>query len=293
MADTYACWLPLGDPPRETFDRAVRLAADWILEHAVVEAADAADVTAGSGDFAPREGHRVLWQLLADPLDRHRLWTITWHRPLAEEEGVGWRLRAQVGLEDTGSWASVRIALQPTTYRLRPPVGFDLFRPGLVPALLDGLEVTLDGRRLPTTPTTIARAGVADLVALLERPDRVLPVVVVSPVPETRRPLIDVSRTANVLAGLAHVMVIDDPQTTYALTNTVGKHHSVFEGAVRMYWPGWERAGDPFAHPLWLAGALRADGLHSRLPNELLRIVAAVAAMRVPEPSPPAAAEDG
>jgi hypothetical protein len=59
MADTYACWLPLGDPPRGTFDGAVRLAAGWILEHAGVEGVDGYDVTGGSGENEPREGHRA------------------------------------------------------------------------------------------------------------------------------------------------------------------------------------------------------------------------------------------
>ena len=178
----------------------------------------------------------------------------------------------------------MRIAFQPTAYRLRP-VTFDLFRPGLVPTLLGELDVSVDGRRLTIDPSTVGRDGISGLITLVERRDRILPVIVASPDPATRRPLIDVIRTSSVLAGLAHVFAIDDPQATFDLTHAVGKHHSVFLGAVRLYWPGWERSGDPFAHPLWLADTLRTEGLGSRLPNELLRMIASVAAMRVPETS--------
>jgi hypothetical protein len=70
---------------------------------------------------------------------------------------------------------------------------------------------------------------------------------------------------------------------TWVLTERFGKSRSVFEGAVRLYLPGFSGADDPYLHRLFLATWLR-DGANARSCGLWLRRIAAdlsVSSMRL------------
>ncbi len=101
------------------------------------------------------------------------------------------------------------------------------------------------------------------LLAGLLDPARKLPIIVVS-VPEgMAKPLFDAEELAKAVAGLALVVILP-PEFSWNLTYRFGKRLSVYEGAARVYLPGFTEDANPFGgHELVLPkpGTTNADGL--------------------------------
>lgn len=100
-----------------------------------------------------------------------------------------------------------------------------------------------------------APAELANLIELIEAKVRTLPVVVLtlatpdSPADATALDAVDLARKA---VGLAHVAVVTAGMT-YGLSDRWGKEWSAFNGAVRLYRPGFDvQAQSPYDHPLTL-----------------------------------------
>jgi hypothetical protein len=224
-------------------------------------------LTGGRTTLAERlDGDGVeLWALSADDPDREvpgRVWTT--EVLLARTAG-----RARFGLRLLVATAEDRPAYVPAVPRL---VGDLAEQPGL----------REDGRALGPRPFTVADDGAAAaLVALLESPSRQLPVIVLSGdqrADDPAAPLLDAASLARRTIGLAHVAVVAGPQT-FALSDAFGKMLSVYYGAVRLYWPGFDAAADPYAHPLFLDRKVREMG--EALAEELRRRVAATSLQRL------------
>ena len=118
---------------------------------------------------------------------------------------------------------------------------------------------------------------------------RAIPIVVVSEVDgETLWPLL-AENLAYDLAGLAHVVRIDD-EATWTLTDELGKLHSCYRGAVRLYWPARNGAdGEPyFNSTVWTASALLSNdsdgkGLN-RFRATLRRLVMSTSSLSITPP---------
>lgn len=131
-----------------------------------------------------------------------------------------------------------------------------------------------DGLRLSAAPRRISVQEVSKLIGFLCASDRRLPVVLVS---QAKNPalgqngyLVDGRKLASVLAGSAHVMVIDW-DATYELSQIVGDEWSCFGGAVRIYWPSSIdfEADDPYEHPLYTAQTIRRNFYSGEFEKEL------------------------
>lgn len=125
------------------------------------------------------------------------------------------------------------------------------------PIFLDDTEVDLDATFVETEEDT------DPLVSLLTNPQRRVPVVGVSMADVLIGgcgSLVDANKLANAVFGTAHIRLLSRP-ASFALTNRIGKRLSVFNGAVRIWWPGLQPdRDDPYDHPLWLADRIRDDG---------------------------------
>lgn len=85
---------------------------------------------------------------------------------------------------------------------------------------------------------------------LIFSPTRVLPVIAVSVFngqPLTRE---FPERLAERIAGLAHVCLLSG-DASWLLTDKFGKEWSVYNGAVKLYWPGAQQTQSGRQHPLW------------------------------------------
>jgi hypothetical protein len=277
MREVLAYRLPIGGAPHQAFDRAVELLATW----ATNRYPHAPDLAEGDGEWKGGTGVRLWWYALEAPGGRDKLWTLTWHRPYEDDPDIRWRIEVRVGRERKEVWISLRLAFQPTVYRMRP-LEYELGAPDIVAPLMEHLEVISDGRRLSLAPETLTEHGIEAFVGLLERQARALPVVLVTPEETTRQPVVDAAAAATSCAGLAHVFAIEDPEVTFALTDVLGKVRSAFWGAVRVYWPGFTRDADPFDHPLWQADELRRREREGPFPRRLFRLFAPISVLRLP-----------
>lgn len=121
---------------------------------------------------------------------------------------------------------------------------------------LDGTEIDLDAQMVDSDD------DVDGLVRLLADPRRQAPVVGLS-MGETRdgdRELVDADRLAATLFGTAHVRLLSR-RASYALSDAVGRALSVYNGALRTWWPGLRPGhADPYDHPLLLAERIWEEG---------------------------------
>jgi hypothetical protein len=167
-----------------------------------------------------------------------------------------------VGLDHRGAWIIVRLGVVPRGERLTR-LSFNLDPPPIVSALVESLSIEEDGRPLIVEAWyALDRDGAVGLVELLLDPERVLPVIVVSSARAKRDigPRVDADAIAHSLVGVAHVVVLDSTSASFALTDLVGPHLSVFGGAVRLYWPGLNRTDQPGHHPLWMPQDIERRG---------------------------------
>lgn len=136
----------------------------------------------------------------------------------------------------------------------------------------------------------IGEEGAQDLIEQLGSEHRVLPIVVVSKNDgEILWEKLD-AELAFDLAGLAHVVTIDD-DASWVLTDEIGKENSCYLGAVRLYWPlrKGQAGGLLFPGTVWTASALLSNDQDGkgllRFRSAVRHKVMAVAALTVVPPS--------
>jgi hypothetical protein len=282
MRDVYAVLLTLDGDPGGSFATAVRQTLAWSVgKYGETVPPDEHH----QGSLQPTAGVAIDWSTLVHPIDPAAVWTLRWTHPHEDEPGLQWSSRVQVGYDHGGSWFSLRIAIQPVSVRVRP-IRFRVYRPNLVPRLLREPGASADGRHLSAKCWPLDRSAVPELADLLLSDSRTLPVVVVTRPSDADEPLIDPDGLANRLAGLAHVAFLRTRDSTFALTNSLGSELSVFEGAIRLYWPGFTSHADRSEHPLWFADTIRRLESEGRpLTDRLFDTIHRIALFRLPSPT--------
>lgn len=173
------------------------------------------------------------------------------------------------------------------------PLPTDPRCPSIVRSLLaHSVDWTLNGTPLsPAKPRVLAgESGGERLADEIRDPGRSVPIIAVSEIEgEQLWPGLG-DEIAFDLAGLAQVVIIDD-DATWALTDQIGKLHSCYRGAVRLYWPARQRPDGSlhFNSTVWTASMLLSSdgegkGL-ARLRATLRRIVMTTAALAITPPS--------
>jgi len=208
--------------------------------------AEAFDNAAGSAwrlaiETLGREGNR---QLLGQRADR------------SAPAEPSWRVDMTGRAAGEAVVLTVRIAADAGT-----PADVVAVPPTLIADLCKSTELGVRGEAVRSTPHVCEADGIDDLVGWLLGTERTLPLVLVSRLPDERT-VVSAVALAERLATLAHVVELGSFGTAFALTESVGKLFSCYNGAVRLYWPGLTLDDDPYAHPLsmaeWLARAPRA-----------------------------------
>ncbi len=139
---------------------------------------------------------------------------------------------------------------------------------GAAPLVLGGEALVLDAAAVWTPQ------AMQEFIAALVDPARPLPVVVITEPTyggDAHALLERSARVARALTGLATVTVL--PQRfTYTLSDTVTKTLSVYDGAWRVYLPGFSRTARRFDHPVYLRERVETDAGLERTTQEILRI---------------------
>jgi hypothetical protein len=193
-------------------------------------------------------------RLQSDDVD---LWAIRAEDPDKEVPRRIWTTEVVVGRQgEQAPRFSVRLLASSPEEHL----AIEHHTPGFVAQVTDTPGVLIDGVSIAPTPAVILSDEQVDaLINSLLDSTRRLPIYALS-VPEHAvdhaTPLIDAALLARATLGLAHVVVLP-PEHSWALTNRFGKRLSVYEGAVRVYLPGFTEDADPYGgHRLFLADRL-------------------------------------
>lgn len=135
----------------------------------------------------------------------------------------------------------------------------------------------------------LGEEGAQNLIEQLSSEKRLIPIVVVSQNDgEILWPKLD-GELAFDLAGLAHVVTIDD-EASWVLTDEIGKENSCYRGAVRLYWPLRQGQSGTLLFPgtVWTASALLSNDQDGkgllRFRSAMRHKVMAVAALTVVPP---------
>jgi hypothetical protein len=246
-------------------------------------------------EFAPEDlaadpaGDRPTDEPLAGEGER-RGWRGTVEHPHQRVARVSLRTEVLIRPEPGGADLTLRQLVGaapdgPTAEALR------IDRPALVDDLFAAFAVSADNLPLSRRPRRYRPERIGGLVRRLTDPERAVPIVVVSKRGDGST-AVDASEMARRLAGIAMVVELADFATAFQLTERVGKELSCYEGAVRLYWPGFSPTADPYAHPLWLAAVIARKAPGDELSWLLLRQIGAVAVEHIGlELDVPAAAE--
>jgi hypothetical protein len=192
-----------------------------------------------------------------------------------------WCTKIDIGVESGEAWLRVRLGLFTPREGLvtRPKVA--PHRPPVVRRVVDRMDIRVDGRRIGE-PWVLSVPQVPGYVKFLTSPDRRLPVLAIAHDAEGE-PFLDRARAADRLLGLAHVVEID-LQSSYAVTDAIGKTLSCYSGAVRMYWPGFAVGDDPYFHRAFVGGSLAYLGREG-MGTELFDTLGRLSALSIAEPN--------
>lgn len=243
------CFYRIPDPAQ--LDTCLRelsqMAEQWLVGKG------AADPISSAGSFKSKTGGQVGSYAVTRAIDDDRgVFEVLLHEPSPNAQTFSTRLsichdKGVVTVYATLTVANVDTSIAPTYTDARCPA--------IVRAVLDKFSDWVHGgEAVPRHPEDIA--GEDEGRALGERiqKPRMFPIVVVSKIDDEE--LLDglAAGIAYDLAGLAHVVVIDE-DASWGLSDAVGKINSCYLGAVRLYWPN--RGGS--AHPnsvVWTSAKL-------------------------------------
>ena len=172
------------------------------------------------------------------------------------------------------------------------PIPNDPRCPAIVRTLLDRFpDWKLNKTPLGTSKPDVQRGDLAGrkLANDIRHEDRSTPIIVVSEIEgETLWPRLS-EELGYDLAALAHVVRVDD-SAAWALTDELGKSHSCYLGAVRLYWPPRKGAdGEPyFNSTVWTASKLLSNDSDGksliRFRSMLRRLLMSTASLSISQP---------
>ncbi|SET98512.1 hypothetical protein [Stigmatella erecta] len=269
------------DSPQARAEEATRLRAtisEWLHSKGAKE-------TTPSGTYNAEDGSHATFTI-EEAVDGDRSW---WMLRLEELTDQGRRFVTAVsvtnGSEIVAVYATMEVGSDSTSIdRVRA----DPRCPKVVRALLNGPDRWFQGKcELYRLRSIEGFDAGEDLVAELKRPDRTVPIIVVSEDAQGVA-LTDLHKIlAYDLAGIANVVMVD-ALAAWALTDGLGKSLSCYNGAVRLYWPRLSIEDDPFRHPLWTRQRLASGGEPSdvteRFRRQLRGVIMHAAALGVVRP---------
>jgi len=238
-------------------------------------------VPPGSGGrVAPLPGHEVRVESPAESDQEASSWGVTWAHPTQADPLAFWQTDCEVATADGQVEFSFALRFGAREFVVSPP-RFAPRRPHLIRAVVEGFPCSLGGRPVPAGPVRVDPAGLDRWVdEALRSAARRLPIVLFSREARTGRLLADPREAADKVMGLAEVHVLDDPRDSQAMIRRLGTLHSCYNGAVRIYWPGYGGPGPQFVPVYlpekltWLAGGDRTLG------DDLLEQLSAVSTLR-------------
>lgn len=203
---------------------------------------------------------------------------IRWSFPDENDGGLRWANEVRVGQFDDRCGIEHLISLESVEYSVLP-AKLLFGSPRAVRDICTKTPAYIGEMQIRAEPYNLKQNDLNDLLHLLTSNLRRLPVVLLSPYAHGGLNQIDSAKLARNLAGVAVVVRIDDPELTWDFADEVGRHLSCFDGAARIYWPGFSKASDPRSHRLFFGDWIGQAG-QDVAARTIERTIFAVAAFR-------------
>ncbi len=280
----YACRFDV--PDSQSINPLAERYVDWITAHyqkrlKIDRFKFPTDASDGCEDLPPR--HQLSSESFADEVGdvvRHIKWAV----PHDTDHGLVWINDVRLGQVGSRAIIEHTIAIQSIEYRVEP-VRLTLGSPRVVRELCTQGIVSIGDMRIQATPYPVRSGEVAKLIELLESPARVLPLVLVAPYGDGTPNEINSTELARRLAGVAILVHLQSVESTWDLTDELGRTLSCFDGGVRIYWPHFSRDDRPLLHPLFVGSRISAIG-SGAITRSIEQAIFSVAATRFsPDPA--------
>lgn len=176
-----------------------------------------------------------------------KIWALRIEDPDKEIPGRTWT--TEIVIQSESEHESPHLTLRLLVGTPESQLEIEPHVPGLIRQLIKTPGLISGANRLTDKPLTIRSVSQTQLLidALLD-PVRKIPIIVLS-VPSSAvdpfRPLLDAKVLAAACAGLAIVVILPS-EFSWNLTERFGKQLSVYEGAARVYLPGFTEDANPF-----------------------------------------------
>jgi hypothetical protein len=180
---------------------------------------------------------------------------------------------------------SIVVRIESAQFMVKPVTGYVFGRPGIVDDILSSFECEISGEAIPKQHRIISNGdNVAQFVNdVLENPNRTLPVVMMSQDVRTGGYFADPEVLQRKLLGYAKVVLIEK-YAGFELSGLVGKQLSCYNGAIRVYWAGFDKSSNPYSHQLFLQEKMSEfKNQGSYIETHLFRLLASVASLRYSE----------
>ncbi len=233
---------------------------DWIVGHyrnrLELDGFDFDPEVVGPHDGVP-DGHSLFSSVYED--GDERVVRILWSFPDDNDQGLRWANEVRVGHFDHRCGVEHLISIESVQYSVSP-AKLLFGSPRAIRDICTKTPAYIGEMQVRAEPYTLQQSGLNDLLELLTSDMRRLPVVLLSPYAQGQPNQIDPTKLARNLAGVAVVVRIDDPEVTWDFANEVGRQLSCFNGAARIYWPGFSKTSDPRNHRLFFGAWIEQVG---------------------------------
>jgi hypothetical protein len=238
-----------------TFDRISGKVKDWMSDWYTRHRQN---LTLPKGDILlqPLPGHSLSIRTQGPLADGTTQTRFIWMHSDSRETEIYWHVSGFLSLVQGIIEFTTSVSRVAGSFR-SPPKFVSLGRPRIVRDLLVSEQCSINNFPLGVEPISLADIEIPDFMeSVLASPSRVLPFLLVSPEFDGSFP-VDAGGLADKLAGICTVGVLNSQAATYKLTDLVGKELSCFNGASRLYWPGFSAKSSQWQHPLFLAGVIK------------------------------------
>lgn len=203
---------------------------------------------------------------------------ILWSFPDNRDSGLHWSNEVRMG--QFGDRCSVEhlISIESVIYNLAP-ARLRFGSPRVIREICSTRSTYIGDMHVRATPYVLCEENLSDFLNLLTSDLRQIPLVLLAPYARGESNAIDTSQLAQNLAGVAIVVQIIDPEITWDFADEVGSLLSCYDGAARIYWPGFSKDSLPHDHRLFLGTWIKQVG-DSAARRSIGRTVFSVAVFR-------------
>lgn len=203
---------------------------------------------------------------------------LEWAYPADKDDGLVWRNEVRIGQFDARASVEHLIWIDSIVYNIAP-FQLALGSPSVIGDLCSASVVHIGDMEIKASPYRLNQESLEDFLTLLRSTLRRVPIVFLAPYAGGEANLIDPDQMARRLACVGIVVVADEIDVTWDLSDELGRSLSCFDGAARIYWPGFNDEDDPRRHPLYLGARIEVSG-STAVSRAIERSVFAVAAFR-------------